>query len=35
MHLSQKPKKFFNLFFEFSKFRFNIKHFEIKDDLHS
>ena len=35
MHLSQKPKLFSEFLFAFSKFRFNIEHFQKKDDGHS
>ena len=35
MQLSQKRKNVFQLFFAFSKFRFNFDNFEKKDDPHS
>ena len=35
MQLSQKPKKFSQLFFAFSKFNLSFKHFQKKDDPHS
>ena len=35
MQLSQKRKLFSQLFFEFSKFRFNFEYFLKKDDPHS
>ena len=35
MQLSQKQKKFSQLFCPFSKFRFNFEHFPKKDDPHS
>ena len=35
MQLSQKRKKFSQLIFAFSKFRFNFQHFQGKDEPHN